>query len=97
MYIIENLEISDDIIELNWDEAIALIKDPVEKNNPFRLPTKAELNLMYTHKDELDLVSNIYWSSEEYDDKCAIALFSSGILNGWFKEFNAMVRLVRSI
>ena len=97
MYIIENLEISDDIIELNWDEAIALIKDPVEKNNPFRLPTKAELNLMYTHKVELYLVSNIYWSSEEYDDKCAFALFSSGILNGWFKEFNAMVRLVRSI
>jgi|LakMenEpi03Aug12_release.lakeMendotaPanAssembly.Ray.scaffolds.fasta_scaffold1840765_1 hypothetical protein len=97
MYIIENLEISEDIIELNWDAAIALIKDPVEKNNPYRLPTKAELTFMYSHKVELDLVSNIYWSSEEFNDECAFALFSSGILNGWFKEFDAMVRLVRII
>lgn len=52
---------------------------------------------MYSHKVELDLVSNIYWNSVEFSDECAFALFSSGILNGWFKQFDAMVRLVRII
>lgn len=97
MYLINNLEISDDLLELNWFEALNMVKNPVERNNPFRLPTKLELSLMFINKDEINLFSNIYWSSEEYDETCAYALFSNGILNGWFKDMNAMLRLVRIV
>ena len=97
MYLIENLEISDDLIEHNWFEALNIIKTNVGSNNPFRLPTKIELSLMFLHKKEINLYSNIYWSSEEFNDQCAYALFSTGILNGWFKDMNAMLRLVRIV
>jgi hypothetical protein len=82
--------------ERNWEDAnteCALLGEG------WRLPTRAELLLMYKNKDVVGgFASNAYWSSTEFDNfNVWRQSFSFGTQDFNDKSFNYYVRAVRSI
>jgi hypothetical protein len=61
------------------------------------LPSKDELNALYTNKDAIGGFANAYWSSTEYNDNQAwLQLFSAGPQLNYDKDTACNVRAVRS-
>ena len=95
---IGNLEVAqyDYPTAMNWDNAkktIALFED-----GGWRLPTKNELNILYTNKDKIGgFAAGAYWSSKESDDFNAWAqIFDDGFQNYANKDYQGYVRAVRT-
>ena len=64
----------------------------------WRMPTKRELNLMYSQKSNIGgFNDNYYWSSSEYDDNNARGQdFSNGNQGHNVKDYTSNVRAVRA-
>jgi len=92
---IGGLEVSDNLGNMNWDEAKIACK---KLGTGWRLPTKDELDMIYKNREEIGgFASNYYWSSSEYGNTNAwIQLFSSGYQNYSNKDTNYFVRVVRA-
>jgi hypothetical protein len=90
----------------NWYEANDLLSDAAnhdvngDKFMDWRLPTKTELNLMYSvyiGGNGANLNSNYYWSSTEYDANNAwYQVFSNGFQYDDYKRIPVYVRAVRA-
>jgi hypothetical protein len=89
---------------VQWFEAQNLISNPINhpsngaKFRDWRLPTKFELNQMYSHKDAIGGFANLYyWSSTEYGSDYVWAFFFSlGSAYDYIKYSSGYVRAVRA-
>ena len=89
---------------VQWFEAQNLISNPINhpsngaKFRDWRLPTKFELNQMYSHKDAIGGFNNLYyWSSTEYGSDYVWAFFFSlGSAYDYIKYSSGFVRAVRA-
>ena len=92
---INGLEVSDNLGNMNWDEAKISCK---KLGTGWRLPTKDELNMIYKNREEIGGFANLgYWSSTEDDSNDAWTQdFTSG-LQFYFNKVNfSYVRAVRA-
>jgi hypothetical protein len=90
----------------NWYETNDLLSDAAkhdvndDKFMDWRLPTKRELNLMYSvyiGSNGANLNSNRYWSSTEYDSDVAwFQFFLNGVQSFLNKRYTYVVRAVRA-
>ena len=87
---------------MKWDIAREVCQ---KLGSGWRLPTKAELNLIYKNKYKIGgFINDYYWSSKEYRNKdhynrsplVLIKRFSDGNEIAYFKDFAFYVRAVRS-
>lgn len=87
-------------VGVDWSSAKSLCKNSVVGGyTDWRLPTKAELAMLYQNKNVIGGFSKTrYWSSTEYvNDLNAWSLdFSSGHLSGTDKDYEYRVRAVRT-
>ena len=76
------------------------LKDATKDDGGWRLPTRDELNQLYTNKDDIgkfDSSDPWYWSSSEYYSNFAYGQsFSVGVQYHYDKDHDSSVRCVRS-
>jgi len=86
---------SENLEKCSWNDAIELCN---KLGNGWRLPTIAELQLMYQNRNNIGLNDDYYWSSTEYNANNAwIFSFNVGYTNNCLKSYTSYVRAVRSI
>ena len=92
---INGLEVSDNLGNMNWDEAKIACK---KLGTGWRLPTKDELDMLYENREEIGgFANNSYWSSTEYDNGSAwFQNFYLGYQTNFTKNSIAYVRAVRA-
>ena len=92
---INGLEVSDNLGNMSWDDAIIACK---KLGAGWRLPTKDELNMLYKNKEEIGgFVNYYYWSSTENDFNSAwFQYFFNGYQYFNFKFNTNYVRAVRA-
>jgi len=91
---IGKLEWSEDLGEMDWDEATKKCKEMGG-----RLPTRAELLDLYdNHREECKEMGGSYWSSTEYNSYNAWGVnFYNGFVYSNFKCYSFSVRCVREV
>ena len=90
--------------DVTWNNAFSLVNNSANHNavganfTDWRLPTKDELNMMYTKKDAIGgFASNYYWSSTAYADGYAwIQNFNDGYQTYYIDNDPNRVRAVRA-
>ena len=92
---IGGLEVSDNLGNMNWDEAKISCK---KLGTGWRLPTKDELDMLYENKEEIGgFADGNYWSSTEHDYNVAWGQsFTNGYQHSYGKGNNYYVRAVRA-
>ncbi len=87
-------------IQKDWDSAISYCQNTEYAGfSDWRLPSKSELEDLYTKKDNLkNVASSYYWSSSvyvSYSSKAWIVYFDSGNTRSYYKSSKVYVRCVR--
>ena len=91
--------------DVTWNNAFSLVNNSANHNavganfTDWRLPTKDELNMMYTKKDAIGGFANYYyWSSTEFGNSAAWTQnFNNGGQSNYYNFFNTFrVRAVRA-
>jgi hypothetical protein len=93
---VSTFEVSRDIARpMSWYNAMQWCED---LGNGWRLPTRAELLMMYEHRDAIGgLESGYYWSSSEGGSGDAwVQSFSSGYQFSYYEGYSCRVRAVRT-
>lgn len=87
------------ILACNESNIAAQIADIYTLNgySDWYLPSRNELNLLYTNRASLNMLAELYWSSSQYDSDYATGQFfhSSDFFNTWKSDYMA-VRAIRS-
>jgi hypothetical protein len=86
---------SSDLGKMNWEKAMSLCD---ERGEGWRLPTKKELNKLFSAKFKVDfLTADYYWSSTEDNVSYSWGIrLNDGVTSRYDKLFSFYVRAVRS-